>query len=114
MATAADNVHSAQLRMENTIRSLGQLDHMLDNVLRYINHPLTTNKSARRVIIEAIGALGHSPTGTALALRTFNVNERLELMSLAVRNMKDEIEDLVVEIGDIKDNTSRWEGDLRG
>jgi len=111
--TAADDVHSAQLRLGNTIKSLGHLDNMLDNVLRYINHPQVTAKSARRKMLEAIGVLGHSLQGQQLALKTFHVDERFDLMALAIRNMRDEIEDLVVEIQDLKDRASRWEGDLR-
>jgi hypothetical protein len=112
-ASAADNVHSAQLRLDNTVKGITQAQHAIDNLVRYLNHPMVTAKSARRVMIEAIGILGHSTQGVECARRTFNVNASLEEIAAEFRNLRDKLDDVIDDIQDIKNRANRWEGDLR-
>jgi hypothetical protein len=114
VTSAADQVSSAQLRLANAVKQLDQVRQSTENLIRYLNAPTVTVKSARRVMLEAVGLLGYSGQGVELAQRTFQVNEAIEEMMIPLRNLKDTIEDTILQIEDIQERTSRWEGDLRG
>lgn len=114
MTSAADMVQDAGKRFDKTRQGLVQVDNALDNLIRFVNHPMITSKRTREVIIEAVGFLGASKQGEELALRTYKLTERLQLIMQALHNLKDDVEDLQLEVTDLEERTQRWEGNLRG
>lgn len=114
MASAVDTIHEAGNRLISTQAGLDQVSNALDNLIRYVNAPLITTRRARELVIESIGMLGASHQGEQLALRSFNVTEQLQLLMQALHNLKDTVEDVQLEVTDLKERTERWEGDLRG
>lgn len=111
--SAADDVRSAQIRLDNTLKGISALQKSLENLIRYVNHPQVTIRSARRKMLEAVGILGFSQEGTNLALRSYAVDERLDQFMAQLRNLRDDLDDVANEVNDVKERASRWEGNLR-
>jgi hypothetical protein len=114
MASAVDTIHEARNRLISTQAGLSQVENALDNLIRYVNAPLITIRRARELTIESVGMLGASHQGEQLALRSFKVTEQLQLLMQALHNLKDTVEDMQLEVTDLRERTERWEGDLRG